>query len=263
MKNKLLIVSILFIFLGCNHAENINYLGFWEGPHPEDQDKKFYIHISMSADSIKSKGYWTDKNFYDSSLSVDSVFVDADNIRFYVPMWNCTYSGKITDQNIIEGGFSCVDEPFDSVSLVKNDEIKHFLTEAKPGCLDPGYQYHYKAPVNSEDGLQVSAFQSENDSLFIYSLIPEIIHNEYGRMNSFLLMKRGKLICEEYFYGYSRNDLHQIESSTKSITSLLIGIAKDKGMITNLSEPLYNIFPTSPHLSTGEYKKIACPFTYH
>lgn len=256
MKTKLLFISLLFIFLGCNHSKNVDYLGFWEGPHPEDPDKKFYIHIRLTEDSIKADGYWTDKNFFDSSFRVDSVSVNNDSIRFYVPMWDCFYSGRSTDQNIIKGGFSCAGEPFDSVKLVKNDDIKRFLTEAKPGCLDPGYQYQYKSPPGSEDGFPVSRFQSENDSLFIYSLLPEIINNEYGRMNSFLLVKDGKLICEEYFYGYSRNDLHQIESSTKSITSLLVGIAKDKGMITNLDEPLYKIFPSYPHLKNGEYKKI-------
>ncbi|HPF50806.1 MAG TPA: serine hydrolase [Draconibacterium sp.] len=256
MKINLSIVLVLLILLGCQNAKNIQYSGFWEGPHPEDLEKKFYIHLLTKSDSISAEGYWTHNNYYDSRFDVDSVTLNTDHIRFYIPDWECYYSGRITDQNSIEGGFDCTDEPFDSVKLVKNDEIKTFLTEAKPGCLDPGYQYDYQVPVNPEDGLEVSPFQSVGDSMFIYSLIPEIINNEYGRLNSFLLVKNGKLICEEYFYGYTPNKLHQIESSTKSITSLLIGIAKDKGMIKNLDEPLYQIFPSYPHLKSEGYNKI-------
>ena len=69
-------------------------------------------------------------------------------------------------------------------------------------------------------------------------------------------MKNGSLICEEYFYGYTRDDLHQIESTTKSITSLLTGIAIDKGLISDLNGPLYEIFPEYDHLRKGAYRHI-------
>jgi len=255
MRTNLTLILILFILLGC-HKKSIYYGGFWEGPHPEDPNKKFYIHIFSEKDSIIAKGYWTSNNHYESKFKVDSVSLTADHLRFYVPNWDCFYSGEITERNVIEGGFACTGEPFDSVKLIRNDEIKTCLTEAKPGCLDFGYQYQYQSPIQGDNLITASHFQSSTDSLFIYSIIPAIIKNEYGRLNSFLLVKDGKLICEEYFYGYTGNDLHQIESCTKSITSLLVGIAKDQGFLTDLKEPLYTIFPSYPHLKSKGYDEI-------
>lgn len=257
MKTKYaLLLLVLYLSLGCNHSNTgKGFLGFWEGPHPTDPEKKFYIELTQHQDTLKAEGFWTDHRFYTEHFTVDSVSTHNDSIRFYIPNWNCYYLGKRSG-NQIQGGFSCNDEAFDSVDLIQNNTVRIYLTEAKPGCLNPDFHYNYQAPVAINDHLPTARFQSKNDSLFISSLLNEIIHNQYGRLNSFLLVKEGKLISEEYFYGYTRTDLHPIESSTKSITSLLIGIAKDKGKIRNLQEPIYKIFPQFPGLRKDNYRKI-------
>jgi len=236
--------------------EKANFNGFWEGPHPEDVNKKFYIQIIERYDSVTAIGFWTNHKFYDSEFKIDSISLNSDSIRFFIPNWDCVYSGRIQDSNLIRGGFSCTNEPFDSINLTKNNEARYFLTEAKPHCNESDYNYQYREPVFFDETIPTAYLQTPNDSLFIYSLIQKIIGNQYGRINSFLLVKNGSLICEEYFYGYTRNNLHQIESATKSITSLLIGIAKDKGMISDIHEPLYKLFPEYNHLKKGDYRKI-------
>lgn len=257
MKRTKIFILILFLSFSCNTSDNEkNFIGFWEGLHPENPAKKFYIQLSLHDNSFVAQGYWTQHNFYDAEFIVDSVYINSDSIKFCVPSWSCFYFGKISDKQFIKGGFSCEGESFDYVTLTKNDDIQRYLIEAKPNCTTNGYKYNYEAPVSLDDNIQTSHIQSANDSLFIHSLIAEIIEGRYGRINSFLLLKNNKLICEEYFYGYSHSDLHQIESSTKSITSLLVGIAKDKGMIKDINEPLYKCFPSYKYLNTGEYKNI-------
>ena len=56
-------------------------------------------------------------------------------------------------------------------------------------------------------------------------------------------MKNGKLVLEEYFYGYDRDDLHYLASATKSITSILVGISLDQIMIKNVDQYVYQLFP--------------------
>jgi len=251
-----IILVSLFVLQNCSiKNEKMSLNGFWEGPHPEDVNKKFYIQIVEKQDSLTAIGYWTNHKFYDSQFKIDSIFRHSDSISFFIPDWNCYYLGRIFD-TLIKGGFACAGELFDPVNLINNDALIPFLTEAKPNCNHVNYKYHYTEPAFFDESINATRFQTPNDSLFIYSLIPEIIDNQYGRINSFLLIKNDKLICEEYFYGYSRNDLHQIESATKSITSLLIGIAKDKGMISDIHEPIYKTFPSYEHLKSGDYKKI-------
>lgn len=250
-------IFLMVILLACVEVNSIStFLGFWEGPHPEDSNKKFYIYIENRNDSLTANGYWTENNFYQSRFKVDSVNTLDDSISFNVPMWDCNFSGVLVEKELVYGGFKCQGEPFDSVTLVKNKWIDDYLFNAKPDCKNPDFQYSYTIPVSQNDAIETSGFQTSNDSLFIQYLVSEIIGGEYGRLNSFLLLKNDKLICEEYFYGYSQTDLHQIESCTKSVTSLLVGIAIDKGLITDLNEPLYQIFPEYAHLKTNPYKYI-------
>jgi len=254
---KLLLLSFIILFVACNQQKpKSDFTGFWEGPHPENIDERFYIQILKRDNKFVVKGFWTLNNFYNSKFNIDSISVFGDSVKFYIPAWNCYYSGKISQNKSIIGGFSCVGEAFDSVSLTKNNEIDKYLILPKPDYQDSTSKYSYVEPIMLDDKIETSQFQSANDSLFIYSLVSEIINGNYGRINSFLLLKNNKLICQEYFYGYTQNDLHQIESSTKSITSLLIGIAKDLGMIKNLNEPLYKIFPGYQHLKKDDYKNI-------
>ena len=238
---RYIIISVIVVLCASCSADKSNhsFSGFWEGPHPEDPNKKFYVQL-MDADSTLAKGYWTANGFYESGFQIDSLIIYGNSIRFFVPNWNCTYLGEL-EENTIYGGFVCEGEPFDSVLLVKNDGVARFLTDALPGCHLADYKYQCQTPKQLDDLLQTSDFGIESDSLFIYSLLPEIINGYYGRINSFLLIKHNQLICEEYFYGYGPNTLHQAESTTKSITSLLIGIAMDKGFITDVNEPVTTI----------------------
>lgn len=240
------IISFLVILVLCAActADNVSnsFSGFWEGPHPEDPNKKFYVQV-IDVDTSFAKGYWTDNGFYDSGFQIDSLMISDNSICFFVPNWNCTYLGERTG-NTICGGFACEGEPFDSVSLVKNDGVARFLTDALPGCHNTDYKYRCKSPKQLDDLLATSHLVNEGDSLFIYSLLPQIVNGDYGRLNSFLLIRNNQLICEEYFYGFGQNTLHQAESTTKSITSLLIGIAVDKGFIIDLNEPVATILET-------------------
>jgi CubicO group peptidase (beta-lactamase class C family) len=53
-----------------------------------------------------------------------------------------------------------------------------------------------------------------------------------------------------------RDSLHDSRSSFKSITSLLVGIAIDKGFIKNVDQKVYEFFPEYPFLKTDKLKKI-------
>lgn len=257
MKRIILTFTVFCILAACSSNQNKNrFLGFWQGPHPEDPSKNFYFHLYQTQNQVQAHGYWTENNFYNSQFNIDSVSVNGDSISFFIPDWGCTYKGEFCGNLNISGGFSCLGEPFDSVRLTRNDEVSKYLTEAKPGCSSESYRYSHSIPSNQNDKLIPSNFQSPNDSLFVYSLIPEIIRGNYGRLNSFLLVKDGKLICEEYFFGYTSSDLHQIESSTKSVTSLAYGIAHDKKIIDDVQTPIYMIFPEYKHLAQGEYQSI-------
>ena len=63
-----------------------------------------------------------------------------------------------------------------------------------------------------------------------------------AQVDGVLILKDGKLVLEEYFWGLSPDDLHDISSCTKSLTSILFGIAWDKGLL-DLEDVVSDAFP--------------------
>lgn len=108
----------------------------------------------------------------------------------------------------------------------------------------PQYEYAYQVPEKVDDGWETSSLNKEGvDSVKINELIISILNKRFKNVHSVLLVRNGKLILEEYFYGYDRDTLHQLHSVSKSITSILVGIAVDQEMISSVDEKVYELFP--------------------
>ena len=114
-------------------------------------------------------------------------------------------------------------------------------TNSSPPRVDnygkPQKQYIYQYPEKLNDGWQVSSLAKEGvNEEIILDLIQTILAGNYPNTHSVLLVKNGKLLLEEYFYGNKRDDLHYLASATKSINSILIGISLDQGFITDVDQ---------------------------
>lgn len=107
----------------------------------------------------------------------------------------------------------------------------------------PQYEYVYDVPEETGDGWETSSLDAEGVDLErINELIRRILNKDFKNIHSVLLVKNGKLVLEEYFYGYNRDTQHQLRSATKSVTSILVGIAKDQKRITSVNQKLYEFF---------------------
>ncbi|MEG8946178.1 serine hydrolase domain-containing protein [Rosettibacter firmus] len=73
--------------------------------------------------------------------------------------------------------------------------------------------------------------------------------------HSLIIYKDNKLIFEKYYNGFNENKLSNLKSVTKSITSLLIGIAIDKRLIKNENQKLIDIMPELYNGNIDERKK--------
>ncbi|RDC58218.1 class C beta-lactamase-related serine hydrolase [Pedobacter chinensis] len=62
-------------------------------------------------------------------------------------------------------------------------------------------------------------------------------------IHSLLVIRNDHIVLDACFYPFQKNYVHDIASVTKSITSLLIGIAIDKGFIKNEDEQVITYFP--------------------
>jgi len=100
-----------------------------------------------------------------------------------------------------------------------------------------------RAPEKLDDGWKVATpAQFGADVSLLDSLVALTEGGEYANIHSILVVKGDALVLEAYFGGNDRNTLHEIRSATKSIGSMLAGIAIDKGFIESEHEPIYRYF---------------------
>jgi len=85
----------------------------------------------------------------------------------------------------------------------------------------------------------------------LISNFEDLIKNEYSNIAGIAIIKNESLIYEKYFDGYTKNDVLHIASVTKSIISVLIGIAVDKGYIKNIEQKVLEFF-TNYTVKRGE-----------
>lgn len=69
------------------------------------------------------------------------------------------------------------------------------------------------------------------------------INSKYGNTTGIVIRKDGIVSYEKYFQGCTANSRVHVYSVTKSVISILIGIALDKGYIKNIEKNLLDYFP--------------------
>ena len=108
--------------------------------------------------------------------------------------------------------------------------------------------YTYSVPVDRHDGLAVGDIAESDLGAGTAGKIAEgILNQTWDDVHSVLLYQHGRLIYEEYFYGYDWQHQHQLRSATKSIVSTLAGIAIDQHAIPSINEPVL------PHMKYAGY----------
>jgi CubicO group peptidase (beta-lactamase class C family) len=77
----------------------------------------------------------------------------------------------------------------------------------------------------------------------LQSLLDRLQLDPFPDLHSLLVWRRGQLVLERYFNGASRDDLHDVRSAGKSVTSALVGIALDQQALASIDHPMLSFFP--------------------
>ncbi len=104
--------------------------------------------------------------------------------------------------------------------------------------------YPYQVPpADPGDWPVASLAQTGFDTRRIETLRARLFAGHYPQLHSLLLVKDGKLVLEEYFYGNARQHPHHLMSVTKSVTSVLIGLALAQQHIADVDVAMVDFFP--------------------
>ncbi|HEU4722365.1 MAG TPA: serine hydrolase [Gemmatimonadaceae bacterium] len=111
------------------------------------------------------------------------------------------------------------------------------LVRARAGGA-PG-DYRYRAPADRRDGIAVGDFVASPLGVATAErIVRGVLDGTWPDVHAVLLYHRGRLVLEEYFYGYDVARPHQLRSATKSIVGALVGAAVDRGALAGVHEPV-------------------------
>ena len=123
------------------------------------------------------------------------------------------------------------------------------LARPRPAGEDSPADYRYQPPPDLHDGIAVGDIAgSDLGVATANAIVRGALGGAYPDVHSVLLYQHGKLVLEEYFYGYNVRRTHQLRSATKTIVGALAGIAIDHGAIAGVQEPVL------PHMSYSHYE---------
>lgn len=99
----------------------------------------------------------------------------------------------------------------------------------------PGTAYRYMPPPVLNDGWPAAAAREAGiDEAALAALVKSIgesnpTDRQPSLIHSLLIARRGKLVLEEYFFGHSRDTLHDLRSAGKTFASVMLGAVMRDG----------------------------------
>lgn len=193
-------------------------------------------HVSCDGRTVKLLGFPSSRDSSESVLLQGMYDPDMDLLSISIPQAGGT---------------------FDFHRASAADEKKFYPRGPQP------IAYTYTPPPFEDDGWSVSTLKEvgiSQDS--IASFLQMLINMPMGSVHTsdihgFLLARHGKLVVEEYFHGYHREELHDTRSAAKSLTSLMTGAAMFQGTPPSLSTPIYQTMYGSAEAKSVDSLKSA------
>lgn len=133
----------------------------------------------------------------------------------------------------------------------------------------------YQVPAQTDDGWRTASLSEVGmDPAKMEALMAALVEHPDHWIHSMLVVKDGKLVFEAYFSGedadlsdlgkglarkyqdFDKDSLHCMASVSKSITSILMGIAIEQGLVGSVQDSLFDYFPEYSHLRDGATGQI-------
>lgn len=112
------------------------------------------------------------------------------------------------------------------------------------------------AAAASNESWQMAAPEAEGLSSERLRAMTEVIAaGQFKKVESVLIARHGKLVYEQYFGGTAAATLRDTRSATKTVTSMLTGIAIDKGLLAGVTVPILRYFADKQPIQNPDPRK--------
>jgi len=94
------------------------------------------------------------------------------------------------------------------------------------------------------------------DAGAISTLVTQLRSGSLGAEHALVVVRKGYIVVDEYFAGWTSDSIHTEQSVTKSVTSLVTGIAIARGDLRGVDQPLVELFaPYAPIANLDDRKR--------
>lgn len=241
-------------------VQHSDVVGVWEGTlHAFGQDGRLVYKISVNEDGTLSVSH-DNPDFSLNDIPVADAKLDGSRLIIKIGLYDAIFEGTV-GKDVVKGRYGTGGMWF-PLMLKRRSKDPHFLLDNMVPRLgragERTLDYAYALPEEGEDGWEVANASAEGvDTSKISALMRTILAGGFPNLHSVLVVKDGKLLLDEYFYGFHRDKPHRISSIGKVVTEAAIGVAIERGLIKDAHTPLSQFFPEyNDLLGTGEKNSI-------
>ncbi|WP_422858099.1 serine hydrolase domain-containing protein [Flagellimonas sp. S174] len=269
---------------------NVNEQLFFNLKYSEDQQAltgfiksaRFLYHVNLPrTESNKYIGDWNafmvDNGLQSDDIMLYTELTEGDNLVAYPFFGDQRFRGawaedfkRQGDTLLFKDGNTGLN--FRAKLLDGTIELEIFLTDVlitKTSLTHTteGWDYNSDAvdqsqssdtPAQLNDGWTTANGKDfKIDTKQLDRLIQDVHAQKLVNTHSVLIAKENKLVFETYFDGNNANIPHDLRSASKSISSAVIGIAIDEGILESVDESLYSFIPKEyQHTKDDQKAKI-------
>ncbi len=215
--------------------------GVWRGDVvPLEERLSLYLLIRPDGDGGWRGAFHNPEFNWRGGASWFRIVPQANDLKFIDPATGKTRFVQPFDR----------EEPAITMSFGAPIALTPMPLESAAGMMPrtPVRSWSYRAPLPNDDGLSVGPAEEVGlDPAVLTQGIQTILAvdptaDSAPRIHSILVARHGRLVLEEYFYGFAADRPHDLRSASKSLTSLMAGIAMERGAKFNLETPVLSLF---------------------
>jgi len=267
-RKKLTYAAALLFLVGCapqtqgNPQEVAEIVGSWTGgevlPYPRPDSQVVYFSVRP-----------------DSSLSLSMIYEVGPRSRVWTYDIDVTYGEGLVSWAYHEGRLNPGRDTLRVSKNYRGDRSDWMWVRdrgADPllnrlGAVGPA-PFSLQVPAETNDGWESAEPEAVGmDQEVLSDFMARIAEGEFGDLHSFLLARDGHLVVEEYFAengskhgpfidSVFRSRVHHLASVSKTITSVLVGVAIDRGFINSVQDPTSRYLPSYRSLFDDQKEAI-------
>jgi CubicO group peptidase (beta-lactamase class C family) len=222
--------------------------GAWRGEvAPLDDMMSMYLPITTDAQGVMRTYLRNPERNNGVFSQIQRVERDGDRLRLI-----SRFRGRGEEQVLAEAEYDHNNDliPFHFAQYGVTMDFLQADAEAERVFYPRGREpapYVYAPPPALDDGWRVGTLEEAGiDRAQIASFIEVLAHEPMSglstpQIHAVTIARHGRLVLEEYFHGFSRDQLHETRSAAKSMTAIMIGAAMQNGARFTVDSPVVDI----------------------